>query len=89
MGIRYQDIPVEIDENVLTKIADMTGGSYFRATDNRKLQAIYGEIDQMENEVESERVHEKERRIFPFLLAALLCLLAEVVLNNTILRRLP
>ncbi|HQP81015.1 MAG TPA: VWA domain-containing protein, partial [Paludibacteraceae bacterium] len=90
MGIRYQDIPVEIDENVLTKIADMTGGFYFRATDNRKLQAIYGEIDQMEKtKLKVKEYTKKSEEYFPFLLAALLCLLAEVVLNNTILRRLP
>ncbi|HHT60691.1 MAG TPA: VWA domain-containing protein [Paludibacteraceae bacterium] len=90
MGIRYQDIPVEIDENVLTKIADMTGGSYFRATDNRKLQAIYGEIDQMEKtKLKVKEYTKKSEEYFPFLLTALLCLLAEVVLNNTVLRRLP
>ncbi|MDD3406107.1 MAG: VWA domain-containing protein [Sphingobacteriia bacterium] len=90
MGIRYQDIPVEIDENVLTKIADMTGGSYFRATDNSKLQAIYNEIDQMEKtKLQVKEYTKKSEEFLPFLLAALLCLLVEILLNNTVLRRLP
>lgn len=49
-GIQMQDMPVEIDEATLTKIAELTGGKYFRATDNNKLKAIYEEIDQMEKE---------------------------------------
>ena len=41
-------IPVDLDEKALTQIADMTGGKYFRATDNRTLKSIYKEIDKME-----------------------------------------
>jgi len=47
-GIRYQNMQVEIDEALLQKIAEMTSAKYFRATDNRKLKAIYDEIDQLE-----------------------------------------
>ena len=47
-GIQYQNIPVEIDEQVLKQIASTTGGQYFRATDNASLKEIYSEIDQME-----------------------------------------
>lgn len=90
MGIRYQDIPVEIDEGVLKKIASMTDGSYFRATDNSKLQAIYGEIDKMEKtKLQVKEYTKKSEEFLPFLIAAMLCLLAEIVLKNTILRRLP
>ncbi len=47
-GTRYQMVPVEIDETILKKIADITGGEYFRATDNRTLEDIYNKIDKME-----------------------------------------
>ena len=47
-GIRYQMMPVDLDENALTKIAEMTDGKYFRATDNATLEKIYKEIDRLE-----------------------------------------
>ncbi|MBR6269034.1 MAG: VWA domain-containing protein, partial [Bacteroidales bacterium] len=47
-GVQLQQIPVEIDEPLLKDIADQTGGKYFRATDNKKLLEIYGEINRME-----------------------------------------
>lgn len=47
-GISYQNMPVDIDEGVLKKIASMTGGKYFRAKDTRGLEKIYAEIDNME-----------------------------------------
>lgn len=88
-GIRYQDVPVEIDEEVLQKIADMTGGKYFRATDNDKLVQIYSEIDRMEKaktDVRQYKVRD-EKFLFPALIAAAL-FLAEILLRNTILRSL-
>lgn len=47
-GFRYAQVPVSIDEELLREIAQNTGGRYFRATDQDKLQAIYQEIDQLE-----------------------------------------
>ena len=47
-GIRYQNVPVDVDEKTLAAIADMTGGKYFRATNNRALKQIYAEIDKLE-----------------------------------------
>ena len=47
-GVQIQQIPVEIDEELLRQIADITGGEYFRATDNTKLMSIYSQINQME-----------------------------------------
>ncbi|HVV55176.1 MAG TPA: VWA domain-containing protein, partial [Mucilaginibacter sp.] len=46
-GIQYQNIPVDVDEGTLTKIADITGGKYFRATDNQTLKNIYEQIDKL------------------------------------------
>ena len=90
VGIRYQDLPVDIDEDMLREVAELTGGAYFRATDNTKLKSIYQEIDQLEKT--KLRVHQyskKNEEYMPFLLAALLLLLAEIVLRHTVLRRLP
>lgn len=90
MGIRYQDMQVDIDEDMLRQIATMTGGSYFRATDNSKLKEIYAEIDEMEKTKIRVQEYSKKSEIYlPFALVAFLALLGEVVLRNTILRKLP
>lgn len=89
-GIRYQMVPVEIDENILKQIASTTGGKYFRATNNRKLAQIYDEIDHLEKtrvEVTSYR-HAKEL-FFNWALAGMLLLFVEVGLSKTYLKRLP
>ena len=89
-GIRYQMVPVEIDENILKQIASTTGGKYFRATNNRKLAQIYDEIDHLEKtrvEVTSYR-HAREL-YFGWALAGLLVLFIEVGLSKTYLKRLP
>ncbi|OGV95464.1 MAG: aerotolerance regulator BatA, partial [Melioribacter sp. RIFOXYB12_FULL_38_5] len=89
-GIRYQMVPVEIDENILKQIASATGGKYFRATNNRKLAQIYDEIDHLEKtrvEVTSYR-HAREL-YFGWALAGLLLLFVEVALSKTYLKRLP
>lgn len=81
---------VEIDEATMTEIADITGGKYFRATDNASLAAIYDEIDQMEKTILEVREYTKRTEEYlPFAIAAMLLLLAELLLKNTILRTLP
>ncbi len=90
MGIRYQDMKVDIDEDMLRQVASMTGGSYFRATDNSKLKEIYAEIDQMEKTKIRVQEYSKKHDIYlPFALLAFLCLLGELILKNTVLRKLP
>ena len=90
MGIQYQNVPVEIDEDVLQQIAKMTGGSFFRATDNVTLSAIYGEIDQMEKTKLQVREYKKRNEeFFPYLFTAFLLLVVEILIRNTLLRRLP
>lgn len=90
MGIRYQNIPVEIDEEVLQNIADMTGGGYYRATDNKSLREIYTQIDQLEKtKINVREYQRKSEEYMPWLLTAFLLLVAEIVLRNTLLRRLP
>lgn len=90
VGIRYQDLPVDIDEDMLREVASLTGGQYFRATDTNKLKSIYQEIDQLEKTKLSVRQYSKKNEEYmPFLLAAFFLLLAELVLRHTLLRRLP
>jgi Ca-activated chloride channel family protein len=89
-GKRYQMVPVEIDEALLKQISNITGGKYFRATNNRKLVEIYEEIDRLEKtrvEVTSYR-HAKEL-YFNWAFAGFLFLLFEFGLSRTYLRRLP
>jgi Ca-activated chloride channel family protein len=89
-GIQYQNVPVEIDEDVLQQIAQMTGGSYFRATDNATLSAIYAEIDQMEKtKLQVREYRKKQEEFFPYLMVAFFLLMLEILIRNTILRRLP
>ena len=81
---------VEIDEKTLGAMADLTGGKYFRATDNAKLKAIYDEINQLEkSKVEvTERISYHERFLV-WALAALGALLLEFLLSNLVLNRIP
>jgi len=89
-GIQYQNIDVVIDELPLRQIASITGGQYYRATNNSRLKSIYNEIDKLEKT--KMRVHEfskKNEEYRNFGLAALILLLLEILLRNTVLRRLP
>ncbi len=89
-GVDVQNVKVEIDEALLSEIAESTGGRYFRATDNTKLAEIYAEINQMEKvrtTVDSFPVY---KELFgKYALLALLALLLELVLNWFVIRRLP
>ena len=83
----YQMIPVEIDENTLTKIADITGGKYFRARNNDELAQIYQQIDKMEKvKIAVTQYHKKTERYLPFAIIALVLLSVEFLLNNTIFK---
>jgi Ca-activated chloride channel family protein len=86
----YVDMPVEIDENTLQQIADITDGKYFRATDNNKLRQIYAEIDQLEkSKINVKEFSRKEEQYLPFALAALVLLVLEFLLKKTVLRSIP
>jgi Ca-activated chloride channel family protein len=89
-GTQYQNVPVEIDETLLRKIAEQTGGKYYRATDNQKLKAIYAEIDRLEKtkiEVTQFRRHKEE--FYSAAMFAGFFLLLEVFLSQTVFRKLP
>ena len=86
-NFQYGRVPVEIDEALLKEIADMTGGKYFRATNNRSLEEIYEEIDQLEKtEVEEFKFYNYEEKFRPLILLAGFLLLFEVLLRFTIFR---
>lgn len=85
-----RNMQVEIDEEVLQKIASTTGGQYFRATNNNKLRDIYQEIDQLEKtRLDVKHFSKKSEEYFPFLLAAMLFLIAEALLRYTFFRTIP
>ncbi|MBN1479745.1 VWA domain-containing protein [candidate division KSB1 bacterium] len=89
-GKRYQRIPVQIDEDLLMQVADITGGQYFRATDKTSLEQIYAEIGEMEKtKIEVKEYTRYSELFLPYLLAALLLLLLEIVLANTKFRKIP
>ena len=86
----YQNMPVEIDEETLQKIADLTGGKYFRAINNDKLRAIYAEIDLLEkSKINVKEFSRKEERFMFWVWFALLVLLVEIIVRKTILRSIP
>ena len=86
-GVKYQQVPVNINEELLQQIADETGGKYFRAETKEKLQQIYDEIDKMERskiEVnEFKRLHEE---FYPLVFWGLLALLLSLILRHTIFK---
>ena len=86
-GVQYRTMNSEFDETTLRNIAQMTGGEYFRATDNNSLRAIYQQIDQLEKTKIRVREYSKRTEHFaPFLLATLLCLLMEGIIRYFVLR---
>lgn len=89
-NMSFPPMDVEIDEKTLEGIAERTGGRYFRATDNDKLQSIYDEINQLEkSKVEVTDYTVYHERFLALLLAALGVLLLEFVFSNIILKRIP
>lgn len=88
-GMDVQQMKVEIDEALLKDIADATGGRYFRATDNTKLSEIYSEINKMEKARTTIDSFPVYKELFgKYALAALICLLLELVLRLFV-RRMP
>jgi Ca-activated chloride channel family protein len=87
---RYVAVPVDIDEDTLTKIADMTGGKYYRADNAERFQEIYSEIDKLEKSEAVVNKYTEFTELFRwFILVGLTLLVTEQVLKHTIMRRLP
>ncbi len=88
-GTQYQNMPVEIDEEILKEIAGSTGGRYFRATDNNKLIEVYSEIDQLEkSKIDVRQFTRKQEEYLPLAIIAFVFLALEILLRYTILRKL-
>jgi Ca-activated chloride channel family protein len=89
-GVVMQREKVNIDEKLLTQIAQETGGKYYRAKDNESLRSIYNEIDHLEkSRIEVTAIRRYSEQFFPFALAAALFLLLEFLLRWTIFRKFP
>jgi Ca-activated chloride channel family protein len=86
-NIVFQPQKVEIDEKLMQEIATITNGKYFRATDNKKLEAIYDEIDRLEkSKITENRFMMFDEQFRPWLLIGLLLLALEMILNRTLFK---
>ncbi len=86
----YQQVKIEIDEDMLRKVAQKTGGEYFRATDTASLQDIYRQIDKLEKvKFEDNGYRQVDEHFDLVLLVALGILLAEIILARTVFLRIP
>ncbi|MCL1617555.1 VWA domain-containing protein [Bacteroides sp. ET71] len=88
--VQYINVPVEIDEKTLTQIAGITEGNYFRATSNSKLKEVYEEIDKLEKTKLNVKQYSKRQEEYQlFALAAFFCVLLEILLRNSVLKKIP
>jgi Ca-activated chloride channel family protein len=86
----YRTIQADLDEDLLKRMAERTGGQYFRATDTRQLQQIYATIDRLEKRKLEAPSYRQMNELFPWCLwPGLALLLVEVGLSQTRLRKLP
>jgi Ca-activated chloride channel family protein len=89
-GKKYVYQRVDLDEETLKGIAEITGGTYFKATNTRALEEIYDQIDKLEKtKVEVKEYMEYQELFHWFLLSGLACILLEMVLANTRFRKIP
>ncbi|HAZ12332.1 MAG: aerotolerance regulator BatA [Bdellovibrionales bacterium GWA2_49_15] len=89
-GQRYVYQDVDIDEDTLKSIADETNGKYYRATQTAELEQIYDEIDRLEKTEITSKTYTEYNELFAyFVLLGIFILLAEIVLGQTILRKIP
>lgn len=83
----YKNLPVNIDENLLKNIAKQTGGKYFRATDNEKLNEIYAEIDKLEKtKLQELKFYSYDEKFQKFALVAFILFGLELLLRFTLYR---
>ncbi len=90
LGRHYVPMQVQIDEETLRQIADITGAKYFRATNSNKLKEIYREIGEMEKtKIEVKEFTRYSEYFIYFVALAFVLLLTELILGNTVFRRIP
>lgn len=89
-GLRYEVVPVRIDEALLREIAAKTGGRYFRATDAAALERIFRQIDALERTRQQQNLYANRDEVTrPFLLTGLILLALELLLGATLVVRVP
>ncbi len=86
-GIIYANVPVSIDEELLKNIARETGGQYFRATDNERLESVYAEIDALEKtKLQELKYYSYDEKFMKFALIGFCLFFAEILLRFTLYR---
>lgn len=89
-GVQMQQMKVQIDQALLQKIAQNTGGEYFRATNTPSLKQIFEKIDKLEkSKIEVKQFQKKTEEFFPFALLALLLFVTEITLRYLVFKKLP
>lgn len=89
-GVQYQNMEVQIDEELLTKVAEATDGKYYRAVNNKRLEAIFSEIDKLEkSKIEITEFKKYKEEYLPFAVISCLLLILEMTLRYTWLRSIP
>ena len=88
-GLQYQNMPVEIDEDILKEISQVTGGMYFRATNNDKLVQVYSEIDKLEkSKIDVRQFSRKDEKYMSIALLAFIFVSLDILARHTIFRNL-
>jgi len=89
-GIQYQNVEVKIDEDLLQKVANMTDGKYYRATDNTRLREVYQEIDRLEkSKIDVTEFRKKHEEFHGLVILALILLALETLSRLTLFRSIP
>lgn len=89
-GVQYVNMPVEIDTQMLREIATLTKGKFYRAKNNAELEKIYEDISKLEkSRIKSTNYSKRHERYQPFALIALIVLLLELLLSNTVFKKIP
>jgi len=86
-GKRYQNVKVDIDEEMLTEIASMSDGAYFRATNTDRLEEIYSQIDELEKTEIEELIYTDYEDLYPWYLLPAFALLLFSIISDKILFR--
>ncbi len=85
--IAYENTKVFIDEATLEEIAELTGGKYYRATDNTSLESVYAEINELEkSEIEVTEYRKKSEEYIPWVLGAIVLVFMRYLIQNTLIK---
>lgn len=88
-GIQYRNMPVEIDEAMLQEISTLTGGQYFRATDNEALKRVYDEIDKLEKtEIDVKQLSKREEAYMKLSFVALILMLISILAEKILIKKI-